>query len=141
MFDAKLLFANKKDIKGASTTCDTIDLGQESPDLGMLNCPKLGITVIMTTPWAGGTSPKVTFEVQHADDNGSGAAGTFSTLVSTGAVAADATFPEEMEIPLPIQHKRYLKVVVTTTGTPTAGAATIGITDGTQKNPWYKRQI
>lgn len=141
MFDAKLFFADKKDIKAASTDCGVIDLGQESPDLGMLNCPKLGVTVIMTTPWAGGTSPKVTFEVQHADDNGSGAAGTFSTLVSTGAVAADTTFPEAMEIPLPIQHKRYLKVKVTTTGTPTAGSATIGITDGTQKNPWYKRQI
>lgn len=141
MFDAKLFFADKKDIKATSTDCDVIDLGQESPDLGMLNCPKLGVTVIMTTPWAGGTSPKVTFEVQHADDNGSGAAGTFSTLVSTGAMAADTTFPEAMEIPLPIQHKRYLKVKVTTTGTPTAGSATIGITDGTQKNPWYKRQI
>lgn len=141
MFDAKLFFADKKDIKAASTDCGVIDLGQESPDLGMLNCPKLGVTVIMTTPWAGGTSPKVTFEVQHADDNGSGAAGTFSTLVSTGAMAADTTFPEAMEIPLPIQHKRYLKVKVTTTGTPTAGSATIGITDGTQKNPWYKRQI
>lgn len=141
MFDAKLFFANNKDIKAASTDCDVIDLGQESPDLGLLNCPKLGVTVIMTTPWAGGSTPKVTFEVQHADDNGSGSAGTFSTLVSTGAIAADTTFPEAMEIPLPIQHKRYLKVKVTTTGTPTAGSATIGITDGTQKNPWYKRQI
>ena len=56
-------------------------------------------------------------------------------------MAADTTFPEAMEIPLPIQHKRYIKVKVTTTGTPTAGSATIGITDGTQKNPWYKRQI
>lgn len=141
MFDAKLLFADKKDIKGASTDCEVIDLGQPGPDLGMLNCPKLGITVIMTTPWAGGSTPKVTFEVQHADDNGSGSAGAFTTLLSTGAMAADDTFPEAFEIPLTIQHKRYLKVKVTTTGTPTAGSATIGITDGTQKNPWYKREI
>ena len=32
MFDAKLLFADKKDIKGATTDCDVIDLGQESHD-------------------------------------------------------------------------------------------------------------
>lgn len=141
MYDAKLLFCEAKDIKGATTETDVIDLGQASPDLGMTDCPALGVTVQMTKAWAGGTTPKVTFEIQHADDNGSGAAGTFSTLVSTGAMAADATMPESFDIRLPIQHKRYLKVKVTTTGTPTAGSATIGITDGTQKNPFYTREI
>lgn len=141
MFDAKLLFCTNKAINGASTESDVIDLGQESPDLGMVNVPALGVTVQMTTAWAGGTTPKVTFEIQHADDNGSGSAGTFSTLVSTGAMAADATMPESFDIRLPIQHKRYLKVKVTTSGSPTAGSATIGITDGTQKNPFYTREI
>lgn len=136
MFDAKLLFANKQAINTAFTS-SAIDLGQESPDLGMLNCPKLGVSVVMTTAWAGGSSPKATFEIQHCDTE----SGSYETLVSTGAMVADATFPETFEIPLPIKHKRYLKVKVTPSGSPTAGSATIGITDGTQKNPWYAREI
>ena len=70
MYDAKLLFCEAKDIKGAATETDVVDLGQVSPDLGMTDCPALGVTVQMTKAWAGGTTPKVTFEVQHADDNG-----------------------------------------------------------------------
>lgn len=139
MYDAKLLFCEAKDIKGATTETGVVDLGQASPDLGMTDCPALGVTVQMTKAWAGGTTPTVTFAIQHADDNG--AASTFSTLVSTGAMAADATMPESFDIRLPIQHKRYLKVKVTATGAPTAGSATIGITDGAQKNPFYTREI
>lgn len=137
MFDAKLMFSENQTATTKAESTNAVDCGQESPDLGMLK--KLHVSVIATTPFSGGSSPKLTVEVMHADDNGSGSPSSFETLVSTGAM--DATKVEYLDIPLPIQHKRWLKLKYTTTGTPSAGKVTAGITDGTQKNPYYSREI
>lgn len=137
MFDAKLMFSENQTATTTAESTNAVDCGQESPDLGMLK--KLHVSVIATTPFSGGSSPKLTVEVMHADDNGSGSPGSFETLLSTGAL--DATKVEYLDIPLPIQHKRWLKLKYTTTGTPSAGKVTAGITDGTQKNPYYSREI
>lgn len=140
MFDAKLFFSNKQDAFTTNTeSTNFIDLGQESPDLGMLNCPELHITVYPTKAFEASGAATLQVQVLHADDNGSGTPKTFEALTSSPAV--DAKTFDGIDIQLPIQHKRYLKLKYVTTGTPSAGQVTAGITDGTQKNPWYKIQI
>ena len=137
MFDAKLLFSDKQVATAGADSTHQLDLGQEAPDLGMLK--KLTITCIATTAFTGGSSPKITIEVHHADDNGHGAAGSYSKLLSTGEL--DATKVEYVDIPLPIAHKRWIKLHYTVTGSPSTGNITAGITDGTQKNPFRTREI
>lgn len=140
MFDAKMLFSDKQDAFTSNTeSTNHVDLGQESPDLGMLNTPVLHITVYPVKAFEATGAATLQVKVLHADDNGSGTPKTFEDLTSSAAV--DAKTFDGIDIQLPIKHKRYLKLKYVTTGTPSAGQVTAGITDGTQKNPWYKRQI
>lgn len=136
MIDKSLqFFDGTTDVK-ASATSEAIDLRQPSPDLGMLDTPQLHVTIYMTEAFAGGTSPKVTFELQDCDTKG----GTYRTIATSGERDADATF-KGADIAFPIEHRQFLKLKATTSGSPTAGKCFAAITDGTEKNPFYVREI
>lgn len=137
MFDYKMMFLNNEDAYSASVeSSKVLDLGQENPDLGMYEGPTLHVTAYPTKAYEGGTSPTIQLQVLHSANNSD-----FTECASSPVIkSTDGKF-DFLDVPLPISHERYLKVKIVNTGDPTAGKLTVGITDGTQKNPFYKREI
>jgi hypothetical protein len=89
--------------KGLGTA---VDLGQEKPGLGALKPPFYAL--LFTKDAAGAGS--VTFKIQDSDDNS-----TFTDAVSFTLTAGK--IPANMAIPLPLQHKRYVRLATTVTAT------------------------
>ena len=135
MIDTALMFMKDQLITSGHTS-EAIDLGQVSPDLGMVNTPELHVTIQMTEAFTGGSSPKVTFELQDCDQK----SGTYRTIATTGQLDANDAVGT-LDLVFPIQHRQFLKLKVTTTGTPSTGKCFAAITDGSEKNPYYEREI
>ena len=80
----------------------------------------LYVIAIATTDFTGTGTIKV--ELQDCDT----ASGTFATVGASAAVVA--TKFAKTVIPMPLEHRRYLKLVYTVDGTVAAGKITAGIT-------------
>lgn len=95
-------------------------------DLGIGDNPSLKLMVLVTVAFTGGTNLQV--GVQGAPDNGSGLAGTYTTMLSgpvvveanliAGARLLDDDFPR----PVPAQAlPRFIRLTYVSVGTHTAG--------------------
>lgn len=105
VYDELLSMAEDKGL-GTAITGTAVDLGQEKPSLGALKPP---FYVLLFTKGATGAG-SVTFKIQDSDDNS-----TFEDAVSFTLTAGK--IPENMAIPLPLTHKRYVRLVTTVTAT------------------------
>lgn len=105
IYDELLSLAENKGL-GTAVTGTAVDLGQEKPGLGALTPPFYAL--IFTKDAAGAGS--VTFKIQDSDDNS-----TFTDVVSFTLTAGK--IPANMAIPLPLQHKRYVRLATTVTAT------------------------
>lgn len=126
ILDAELIFDEAADLTSAVTTA-SIDMGQQYPDLGMLK--ELYLVVIPREDVAG-TSLSVA--LQDSDDDE-----TFTTVLQTGAIPVEY-FDQDVAIPMPVAHRRYVRAVVTPTSI-TAGTAAIAIADNFDKKAWLYR--
>nr|DAG38715.1 MAG TPA: major capsid protein [Caudoviricetes sp.] len=105
VYDELLSMAEDKSL-GTAITGTAVDLGQEKPGLGALKPPFYAL--LFTKDAAGAGS--VTFKIQDSDDNS-----TFTDAVSFTLTAGK--IPANMAIPLPLQHKRYVRLATTVTAT------------------------
>lgn len=105
VYDELLSLAENKGL-GTTVTSTAVDLGQEKPGLGALKPPFYAL--LFTKDAAGAGS--VTFKIQDSDDNS-----TFTDAVSFTLTAGK--IPANMAIPLPLQHKRYVRLATTVTAT------------------------
>lgn len=92
------------------------------------------VDILITTAVTGGTS--MNFQLQSAPDNGSNAAGTWSTDIESGAIAV-ANLGIGARIMLPFARRppgaalpRFYRVQYTSVGNNTTGAASAGIVIG-----------
>ena len=123
MTDEKLVFSDSQEVLTSADSTNTLDQGALTDDRGVALSefgPEGGqVRLVVTIPlaYAGGTS--VAFKLQHSAND--------STYVDTylvQAAVAVATLVlgyEVMNIPIPPGLRRYLKMVYTVAGTPTAG--------------------
>lgn len=97
-----------------AASTNAIDIGLATPNIGD-GTPKR-VEVIVNTTFAGGTSIKATLE-ESADDS------TYTTLLDSPVVLTAAALKGKklLSVPLPTQHKRYLRINYTVVGTMTAG--------------------
>lgn len=105
IYDELLSLAENKGL-GTAVTGTAVDLGQEKPGLGALKPPFYAL--LFTKDAAGAGS--VTFKIQDSDDNTN-----FTDAVSFTLTAGK--IPANMAIPLPLQHKRYVRLATTVTAT------------------------
>jgi hypothetical protein len=147
ILDSLLMFSSAQDLftpaAGAINSTNVIDLGVNSGipssangggarDMGAGDNPSLEIMIIAKTLFVGGTSLSVA--LQGAPDNGSGAEGSYTTMVTIPAVvtanldAGQAIGNITVPRPVPGQPlPRFLKLVYTTVGDFTAGTVDAGI--------------
>lgn len=105
VYDELLSMAEDKGL-GTAITSTAVDLGQEKPGLGALKPPFYALLFTKGATGAG----SVTFKIQDSDDNS-----TFTDAVSFTLTAGK--IPENMAIPLPLTHKRYVRLATTVTAT------------------------
>lgn len=105
IFDKLLSLCENKAL-GTALTSSAIDLGQEKPGLGAMAHP---FYLLLFTKGATGKG-SVTFKVQDSADNSS-----FSDVI-TFTLTAD-NIEENMVVPMPLQHRQYLRLVTTVTAT------------------------
>lgn len=101
--------------------------GGGARDLGVGDDPALKLSAIVTTALTGGTS--IQLQLQGAPDNGSGAAGAYTTMW-TGPVVVEANLVAgaqlaNIDVPRPVPGQavpRFLKLNFISVGTHSAGA-------------------
>jgi|SRR6267142_3524651 len=122
---------------GTQSSTNSLDLGLSglplsasgggARDIGIGDDPSMKLLVQVITAFVGGTSLAVA--IQGAPDNGSGAAGAFTTML-TGPVVVEANLivgarilDDDVPRPVPGQAlPRFLRLSYITVGTHTAGA-------------------
>jgi hypothetical protein len=101
--------------------------GGGARDIGIGDDPALKLMVLVTTAFTGGTSLQIL--VQGAPDNGSGAPGSYTTMINgfvtpeASLIAGARLLDIDMPRPSPGQSlPRYLRLAYTSVGSHSAGA-------------------
>lgn len=126
MMDIKLAFCEKSDAK-AEITSGVVDFLQKAPTTGLNDRP---LYVVCKFPTAlVGTS--LAIAIEDSGDNS-----TFATALQTGAIAVADT-KGGIVIPMPLKHRRYVRLVATPTSI-TAGTMTAYLSDVVEVPTTYK---
>lgn len=92
----------------ASFTSDVIDFGQATPNTGMSD--RLSLVINVTRAMAGTGS--LALSLQDSDDNAA-----FADVVTLPSlVAADAPLGAQFVLPMPVTHRRYVRLSGVETG-------------------------
>lgn len=131
MIDYELVLAEKQDFKAAVTT-KAVDLGQKTPNIGLLE-RALWFVFVPSAVSAGTGS--VTFTLEDSDDGT-----TFAPVVAYGPIVAEKIV-RDVAFPFPLHHRRYVRVTtaVTGTGTVTTLAGTLAVADNFSDPAGYWR--
>lgn len=129
IIDKLLQVSNEQAVTASAASTDVIDYGQANPDSGLNDNVTLSITVDEAAAAAGAAT--VTFSVQDSADNA-----TFTDVYATAPIGKAAlTAGKQVLIPMPYQHRRYVRVYYTVaTGPLTAGKFSAQIVTGIQQN-------
>lgn len=111
------------DQAASGNSTNTVDFGQKTPNLG-LNTQPLYVVVACKNGWASGDT--LTVEIEHSDQETTG----FTTVSSSGA--RPVSVGTLLNIPMPMEHKRYVRLKYTKTGT--GGNVDAHIVAGLQAN-------
>lgn len=132
IIDKALQVSNAQAVTSTAASTDVIDFGQVNPNSGMSDQLTMAITV--DTSAAASGSATVTFAVQDSADNS-----TFADIVSTAAIGKAALVAGyQVLIPMPPQHRRYVRVNYTVaTGPLTEGKFSAQVVTGVQANRAY----
>ena len=115
MIDYELVLAEKQDFKAAVTT-KAVDLGQKTPNIGLLE-RALWFVFVPSAVSAGTGS--VTFTLEDSDDGK-----TFAPVVAYGPIVAEKIV-RDVAFPFPLHHRRYVRVTTAVTGTGTGRVTTL----------------
>lgn len=130
--DKALQVSNEQAVTATAVSTDVIDFGQVNPNSGLSDQLTMAITVDETAAAAGAAT--VTFSVQDSADNA-----TFADVAATAAIGkATLVAGAQVLIPMPLQHRRYVRVNYTVgTGPLTAGKFSAQVVSGVQASRAY----
>jgi len=126
IMDAKLVFSYAQTL-AAGVSANVVDFGQAKPRMGLIG--RDYFIVVRAGEDFACTSLKV--EVQESDDNE-----TFETTFATKAIADF----EQVAIPVPREHKRYMRLKFTPAGTA-AGKVHAFIVDNLSEVEGFEREV
>lgn len=129
MIDYELVLAEKRDFKTAVTT-KAVDLGQKTPNIGLLE-RALWFVFIPSDTAAGAGS--VTFMLEDSDD------GTSFTQVSAYGPIVAEKIVRDIAFPFPLHHRRYIRVKTAVTGAVTKLSGTLAVADNFSDPAGYWR--
>lgn len=129
IIDKALQVSNEQAVTVTAASTDVIDFGQVNPNSGLNLNTTLAITVDEAAAAAGAAT--VTFSIQDSADNS-----TFADVAVTAAIGkASLTAGQQVLIPMPAKHRRYVRVYYTVaTGPLTAGKFSAQVVVGVQQN-------
>ena len=124
-----LQVSNDQAVTATAASTDVIDFGQKTPNTGLTDRLSMVITVGETATASGAAT--VTFSVQDSADNS-----TFADVVASAAIGKAALVAgAQIVIPMPVQHRRYVRLNYTVgTGPLTAGKFSAQVVTGIQQN-------
>lgn len=119
MIDYELVLAEKQDFKAAVTT-EAVDLGQKTPNIGLLE-RALWFVFVPSAVSAGTGS--VTFTLEDSEDGEK-----FTSVAAYGPIVAEKIV-RDVAFPFPLHHRRYVRVKTAVTGTVSTLAGTLAVAD------------
>ncbi len=128
LLDKKLEFSDAQAVTSTADSTNTLDMQVADANLGAGK--PLWLIVEVGETFANATSMKVTLQDSATDFSG-------ATLIDS-KVHLEAALVKGfrlLAVPLPAEHKRYLKLVYTVSGTHNAGAVNAYLTMGPQLKP------
>ena len=129
MLDKELIFNENQEVTSTADSTDSLDLGAGTDHAGnaiVLNAGESGrmwLNVAIPTAYVSGTS--VAFKLQDSADDNSFA----DTQIDTGAIVVETLVAgyTVLRMPMPPDTRRYVKMVYTVVGSPSAGKITTWI--------------
>lgn len=119
MIDYELVLAEKQDFKAAVTT-EAVDLGQKTPNIGLLE--RALWFVFVPSDVSAGTG-SVTFTLEDSEDGKN-----FTSVAAYGPIVAEKIV-RDVAFPFPLHHRRYVRVKTAVTGTVSTLAGTLAVAD------------
>ena len=119
MIDYELVLAEKQDFKAAVTT-EAVDLGQKTPNIGLLE--RALWFVFVPSDVSAGTG-SVTFTLEDSEDGEN-----FTSVAAYGPIVAEKIV-RDVAFPFPLHHRRYVRVKTAVTGTVSTLAGTLAVAD------------
>lgn len=119
MIDYELVLAEKQDFKAAVTT-EAVDLGQKTPNIGLLE--RALWFVFVPSDVSAGTG-SVTFTLEDSEDGED-----FTSVAAYGPIVAEKIV-RDVAFPFPLHHRRYVRVKTAVTGTVSTLAGTLAVAD------------
>lgn len=129
MIDYELVLAEKQDFKAAVTT-KAVDLGQKTPNIGLLE--RALWFVFVPSDVSAGTG-SVTFTLEDSEDGK-----TFTPVAAYGPIVAEKIV-RDVAFPFPLHHRRYVRVKTAVTGTVSTLAGTLAVADNFSDPAGYWR--
>lgn len=129
MIDYELVLAEKQDFKAAVTT-KAVDLGQKTPNIGLLE--RALWFVFVPSAVSAGTG-FVTFTLEDSEDGNN-----FTSVAAYGPIVAEKIV-RDVAFPFPLHHRRYVRVKTAVTGTVTTLAGTLAVADNFSDPAGYWR--
>lgn len=129
MIDYELVLAEKQDFKAAVTT-KAVDLGQKTPNIGLLE-RALWFVFVPSAVSAGTGS--VTFTLEDSEDGKD-----FTSVAAYGPIVAEKIV-RDVAFPFPLHHRRYVRVKTAVTGTVSTLAGTLAVADNFSDPAGYWR--
>ena len=132
IIDKFLQVSNEQAVTTTAASTDLIDFGQTRPNSGIGHQLSTVITVDEGVTAAGAAT--VTFAIQDSADGTS-----FADVAVTAAIGkADLGLGKQVVIPMPVKHRRYVRVNYTVgTGPLTTGKFSAQVVAGYQENQPY----
>lgn len=129
MIDYELVLAEKQDFKAAVTT-KAVDLGQKTPNIGLLE--RALWFVFVPSDVSAGTG-SVTFTLEDSEDGKA-----FTSVAAYGPIVA-GEIVRDVAFPFPLHHRRYVRVKTAVTGTVSTLAGTLAVADNFSDPAGYWR--
>lgn len=131
MIDYELVLAEKQDFKTVVTT-KAVDLGQKTPNIGLLERALWFVFIPSAT--AAGTG-SVTFTLEDSDDGKD-----FTQVSAYGPIVAEKIV-RDIAFPFPLHHRRYIRVKTAVTGTVAKLLGTLAVADNFSDPAGYWRDV
>ena len=129
MIDYELVLAEKQDFNAAVTT-KAVDLGQKTPNIGLLE-RALWLVFVPSAVSAGAGS--VTFTLEDSEDGTN-----FTSVAAYGPIVAEKIV-RDVAFPFPLHHRRYVRVTTVVKDTVSTLAGTLAVADNFSDPAGYWR--
>lgn len=129
MIDYELVLAEKQDFKAVSTT-KAVDLGQKTPNIGLL---ERALWLVFVPSAVSASAGSVTFTLEDSEDGEA-----FTSVAAYGPIAAEKIV-RDVAFPFPLHHHRYVRVTTAVTGEVRTLAGTLAVADNFSDPAGYWR--